>query len=237
MLGDNLVERSIAPAVRAFAAQTSGAHVLLKEVDDPERFGVARFESGESGGAPATRAMTSPPPPVAGGGAEALRGGGGAFPLRARRTEGGNEQGPPQSRKASTAPPGGERASDAQCLCGGARIVEIVEKPKRPAEPVRGDGASTSMTRTCSGCATSLSAERSRRTRDHRRQQHVRRARRSHALDPRRVVGRRRDIREPAPGGVPGGGGRGESCGIGRCCCSPASCFSCGLVSRYSMMP
>jgi glucose-1-phosphate thymidylyltransferase len=41
ILGDNLFERSIEPHVRAFEQQKSGARILLKEVDDPERFGVA----------------------------------------------------------------------------------------------------------------------------------------------------------------------------------------------------
>ncbi len=41
MLGDNLFEDSIAPTVRRFRHQGEGAKLLLKEVDDPERFGVA----------------------------------------------------------------------------------------------------------------------------------------------------------------------------------------------------
>ncbi len=44
ILGDNLFQKPLAPAVRAFADDPSGAMVLLKEVDDPERFGVARVE-------------------------------------------------------------------------------------------------------------------------------------------------------------------------------------------------
>ncbi|MFH1277006.1 MAG: sugar phosphate nucleotidyltransferase [Candidatus Eisenbacteria bacterium] len=40
ILGDNIIERSIAPAVRAFEKQPAGAKILLKEVPDPERFGV-----------------------------------------------------------------------------------------------------------------------------------------------------------------------------------------------------
>jgi len=44
ILGDNLFEDSIAPAVRRFRHQGEGAKVLLKEVDDPERFGVAVLE-------------------------------------------------------------------------------------------------------------------------------------------------------------------------------------------------
>src|SRR4051812_37276188 len=41
VLGDNLFEGSIRNAVDRFRAQSSGAHILLKEVHDPERFGVA----------------------------------------------------------------------------------------------------------------------------------------------------------------------------------------------------
>jgi glucose-1-phosphate thymidylyltransferase len=40
ILGDNIIEEDISPYARAFAAQSSGARVLLKEVPDPERFGV-----------------------------------------------------------------------------------------------------------------------------------------------------------------------------------------------------
>ena len=43
MLGDNLVEKSIRPHVERFAAQGSGAKILLKAVEDPERFGVAEL--------------------------------------------------------------------------------------------------------------------------------------------------------------------------------------------------
>jgi glucose-1-phosphate thymidylyltransferase len=40
ILGDNIIEEDISPYARAFEAQASGARVLLKEVPDPERFGV-----------------------------------------------------------------------------------------------------------------------------------------------------------------------------------------------------
>lgn len=43
MLGDNLIEQSIAAVAGRFAAQPSGARVLLKAVDDPHRFGIARL--------------------------------------------------------------------------------------------------------------------------------------------------------------------------------------------------
>ncbi|MBI3817883.1 MAG: NTP transferase domain-containing protein [Planctomycetes bacterium] len=41
ILGDNIFEKSIKPHVDAFRAQVSGARILLREVEDPERFGVA----------------------------------------------------------------------------------------------------------------------------------------------------------------------------------------------------
>ncbi len=41
MLGDNIIEKNIKKAVDDFKAQGSGAKVMLKEVHDPERFGVA----------------------------------------------------------------------------------------------------------------------------------------------------------------------------------------------------
>ncbi len=44
ILGDNVFQRPIAGAVEAFAADPRGAMILLAEVPDPERFGVARVE-------------------------------------------------------------------------------------------------------------------------------------------------------------------------------------------------
>lgn len=44
VLGDNLLERSIKAAVDAFLAQKEGARILLKEVHDAERFGVAELD-------------------------------------------------------------------------------------------------------------------------------------------------------------------------------------------------
>jgi glucose-1-phosphate thymidylyltransferase len=46
ILGDNLIEGSIAAAVEAFEKQERGARILLKEVPDAERFGVAELENG-----------------------------------------------------------------------------------------------------------------------------------------------------------------------------------------------
>jgi len=46
VLGDNIVEGSIVPAVRRFARQPRGAKVLLKEVPDAGRFGVAEIRNG-----------------------------------------------------------------------------------------------------------------------------------------------------------------------------------------------
>lgn len=44
ILGDNIFQHPIAPAVDAFRADPRGAQILLKEVPDPHRFGVARLE-------------------------------------------------------------------------------------------------------------------------------------------------------------------------------------------------
>jgi glucose-1-phosphate thymidylyltransferase len=43
ILGDNIIEGSIADAVRDFERQERGARILLKEVPDAERFGVAEI--------------------------------------------------------------------------------------------------------------------------------------------------------------------------------------------------
>jgi glucose-1-phosphate thymidylyltransferase len=43
ILGDNIVERSIRTAAERFSKQDRGAHILLKEVADAERFGVAEI--------------------------------------------------------------------------------------------------------------------------------------------------------------------------------------------------
>ncbi|MEY3013195.1 MAG: Glucose-phosphate thymidylyltransferase [Pseudomonadota bacterium] len=44
ILGDNVFEYAIAPYADAFRAQDEGARVLLKEVGDPERYGVAALD-------------------------------------------------------------------------------------------------------------------------------------------------------------------------------------------------
>ena len=46
VLGDNIIQDSIASYVRNFEQQESGAKILLKEVEDPQRFGVAQLEDG-----------------------------------------------------------------------------------------------------------------------------------------------------------------------------------------------
>ncbi len=46
ILGDNIMERDIRGSVGRFFTQPSGAKVLLKEIDDPQRFGVARIDNG-----------------------------------------------------------------------------------------------------------------------------------------------------------------------------------------------
>jgi len=44
ILGDNIYQDSLGPAIEAFRADPTGAMILLKEVHDPERFGVATVE-------------------------------------------------------------------------------------------------------------------------------------------------------------------------------------------------
>jgi glucose-1-phosphate thymidylyltransferase len=44
ILGDNIIEGSIRPAVEDFRQQPCGAKILLKEVPDAERFGVAEID-------------------------------------------------------------------------------------------------------------------------------------------------------------------------------------------------
>jgi len=58
MLGDNIIERDIRATADAFRARGHGACILLKEVEDPQRFGVAVFE-----GDRVTRIIEKPPEP------------------------------------------------------------------------------------------------------------------------------------------------------------------------------
>jgi len=44
VLGDNLIEKNIRKAVKAFQRQKKGAKILLKEVPDPQRFGVPELK-------------------------------------------------------------------------------------------------------------------------------------------------------------------------------------------------
>ena len=46
VLGDNVIETNIIAACVQFKKQEKGAHILLKEVADPQRFGVPVFEGG-----------------------------------------------------------------------------------------------------------------------------------------------------------------------------------------------
>src|SRR5258706_9904175 len=43
VLGDNIIEGNILEAANRFRTQAAGAHILLKEVPDAERFGVAEI--------------------------------------------------------------------------------------------------------------------------------------------------------------------------------------------------
>jgi glucose-1-phosphate thymidylyltransferase len=47
VLGDNIIESDIRQAAQQFEKQERGARILLKEVPDPERFGVPVFEDGK----------------------------------------------------------------------------------------------------------------------------------------------------------------------------------------------
>jgi glucose-1-phosphate thymidylyltransferase len=47
ILGDNIVEKSIKKEVEIFEKQEKGARILLKEVENPERFGVAEIKDGK----------------------------------------------------------------------------------------------------------------------------------------------------------------------------------------------
>lgn len=44
VLGDNLIEKNIVKAVKDFREQGKGAKIMLKEVHDPQRFGVASLD-------------------------------------------------------------------------------------------------------------------------------------------------------------------------------------------------
>lgn len=44
ILGDNIMEKSITKAVEGFKQQPGGAKIVIKEVSDPERFGVVKLE-------------------------------------------------------------------------------------------------------------------------------------------------------------------------------------------------
>jgi glucose-1-phosphate thymidylyltransferase len=44
VLGDNIIEGNILPAVNAYRSQGSGAKIILKKVPDPQRFGVPRLD-------------------------------------------------------------------------------------------------------------------------------------------------------------------------------------------------
>ncbi len=47
LLGDNIFEDSIAPFVEEFQAQGQGAKILIREVPDPQRYGVAEIGEGK----------------------------------------------------------------------------------------------------------------------------------------------------------------------------------------------
>ncbi len=62
VLGDNIIERNVRKAAGDFFTQRTGAKVLLKEVPDPERFGVVRF-AGDGPGTPIAEIIEKPKKP------------------------------------------------------------------------------------------------------------------------------------------------------------------------------
>src|SRR3972149_3158421 len=46
ILGDNIIERDIRHAVEEYSGKSDGAHIILKQVSDPNRFGVPVFDNG-----------------------------------------------------------------------------------------------------------------------------------------------------------------------------------------------
>ncbi|MBL8763534.1 MAG: NTP transferase domain-containing protein [Phycisphaerae bacterium] len=62
VLGDNIIEGSIRKAAADFYTQKSGAKIILKEVPDPQRFGVAAFD-GDGPRARITRIIEKPKDP------------------------------------------------------------------------------------------------------------------------------------------------------------------------------
>ncbi|MFW6200202.1 MAG: sugar phosphate nucleotidyltransferase [Gemmatimonadota bacterium] len=110
LLGDNIFQDPLKDAVEAYEEQGSGAMILLKEVPDPERFGVAEVE-----------AEIQPE------GSGARDGAGDA------ETAGGGEVVGKGGSKAGSA---GSRGSPGSPGSGGTgRVVRIREKPDDPASP------------------------------------------------------------------------------------------------------
>jgi glucose-1-phosphate thymidylyltransferase len=62
VLGDNIIEGNVRRAAGDFFTQPTGAKILLKEVPDPERFGVCRFD-GEPGVSRITEILEKPKTP------------------------------------------------------------------------------------------------------------------------------------------------------------------------------
>lgn len=62
VLGDNIIEGNLRRAAGEFFTQPSGAKILLKQVPDPERFGVVRF-GGDGPGSPIEELIEKPENP------------------------------------------------------------------------------------------------------------------------------------------------------------------------------
>src|SRR3989338_3753054 len=62
ILGDNLIETNVAEAAELFRRQERGAHIILKEVDDPERFGCPELRDGRIARIEEKPKQPTPPP-------------------------------------------------------------------------------------------------------------------------------------------------------------------------------
>ena len=47
ILGDNIFEMNLKASIHSYQTKNSGAHLLIKEVEDPERFGVAEIKNNQ----------------------------------------------------------------------------------------------------------------------------------------------------------------------------------------------
>jgi len=131
LLGDNIFQDPLAGAVEAYRDQGSGAMILLKEVSDPERFGVAEVDD-DPGSTELDENTGSTEVDVDAGatGAAGVGGGGkGGGPTGGdRKGEGGKGAGA-EGAGAEGAGPKGAGSKER------GRVVRIEEKPANPTSP------------------------------------------------------------------------------------------------------